>query len=88
MPKTLRTPRWSISQKALGLEVRTRNFNPKWIEGMQKNGYSGAREMAKFAENLWGWQVVTPDEVSKEMWEQTYQVYVEDKYGMKLKDFL
>ncbi|BBO92486.1 cobaltochelatase subunit CobN [Desulfosarcina ovata] len=73
--------------KALGLEVRARNFNPKWIEGMQKNGYSGAREMAKFAENLWGWQVVTPDEVSKEMWEQTYQVYVADKYGMKLKEF-
>jgi cobaltochelatase CobN len=73
--------------KALGLEIRARNFNPKWIEGMKEHGYSGAREMAKFAENLWGWQVVTPEEVTKEMWEQTYQVYVEDKYGMKLKEF-
>lgn len=71
----------------MGLETRARYFNPKWITGMKEHGYSGAREMTKFVEHLWGWQVTTPKEVSKEMWEQAYQVYVEDKYGMKLKDF-
>ena len=73
--------------KFMGLETRARYFNPKWIEGMKKSGYSGAREMADFTENLWGWQVVTPEAVSKEMWEQAFQVYVEDKYGMKLDEF-
>jgi cobaltochelatase CobN len=73
--------------KFMGLETRARYFNPKWITGMKENGYSGAREMTKFVEHLWGWQVTTPKEVSKEMWEQAEQVYVEDKYGMKLKEF-
>ncbi|MBN1907392.1 MAG: cobaltochelatase subunit CobN [Deltaproteobacteria bacterium] len=73
--------------KFMGLETRARYFNPKWITGMKENGYSGAREMAKFVEHLWGWQVTTPDEVSKEMWEQAQQIYVEDKYGMELKEF-
>ncbi len=73
--------------KFMGLEIRARYFNPKWIEGMKEHGYSGAREMSKFAENLWGWQVATPDEVSKEIWDQAYRVYVEDKYGMGLKAF-
>jgi cobaltochelatase CobN len=35
-------------------ELRSRYYTPKWIEGMQGQGYSGAREMDKFAEYLWG----------------------------------
>ncbi|KAF5432535.1 cobaltochelatase CobN, partial [Candidatus Methanophagaceae archaeon] len=81
------SPRMVNFAKYMGLETRARYFNPKWITGMKEHGYSGAREMAKFVEHLWGWQVTTPKEVSKEMWEQAYQVYVEDKYGMELKEF-
>ncbi|RLA93745.1 MAG: cobaltochelatase subunit CobN, partial [Deltaproteobacteria bacterium] len=69
------SPKMVTFARFMGLETRTRYFNPKWIEGMKEHGYSGAREMAKFVEHLWGWQVTTPKEVSKEMWEQAYQVY-------------
>lgn len=71
----------------LGRELRTRYLNPKWIEGMKKEKYAGAREMSEFAENLWGWQVTTPLAVDAAKWEQTYEVYVEDKYGLELKQF-
>ena len=81
------SPKMVTFARFMGLETRARYFNPKWIKGMKEHGYSGASEMAKFVEYLWGWQVTTPKEVSKEMWEQVYQVYVEDKYGMKLKEF-
>ena len=74
-------------EKTIGKELRTRYLNPKWIEGMKKENYAGAREMADFLENMWGWQVTVPDAVDKTKWEQTYEVYVEDKYGMDLKDF-
>ena len=43
--------------KTIGREMRTRYLNPQWIEGMKKDNYGGARQMADFAENLWGWQV-------------------------------
>ncbi len=74
-------------EKTIGKELRARYLNPKWIEGMKKENYAGAREMADFLENMWGWQVTIPGSVDKTKWEQTYEVYVEDKYGLDLKDF-
>lgn len=71
----------------LGRELRSRYLNPKWIEGIKEEGYAGARDMAEFVENMWGWQVTTPQAVDKSFWEQTYEVYVEDKYGQELDTF-
>lgn len=68
-------------------ELRARYYNPKWIEGMQGQGYSGAREMDKFVEHLWGWDVTVPDLVSETMWNEAYDVYVNDKYEMGLQEF-
>ncbi len=71
----------------MGLETRGRYLNPKWITGMKEHGYSGAHKMADFVENLWGWQVTTPKEVTEEVWRQVSEVYVNDKYKMELKEF-
>ena len=73
--------------KSIGKALRTRYLNPRWIEGMKKEGYAGAREMDKFVEHLWGFQVTTPFAVDKTQWEQIYEVYIEDKYGLDLKEF-
>ncbi|QTA90827.1 cobaltochelatase subunit CobN [Desulfonema magnum] len=73
--------------KTIGRELRSRYFNPKWIEGMKKEKYAGAREIEKFVEYMWGWQVTVPYAVDKTKWEQTYEVYVEDKYGLDIKEF-
>ncbi len=73
--------------KTLGREMRSRYLNPQWIKGMKKEGYAGAREMAHFVEYLWGWEMTTPDKVADTAWEQSYEVYVEDKYGLELNDF-
>ena len=73
--------------KTIGREMRTRYLNPKWIEGMKRENYAGARQMADFAENLWGWQVTVPSSVSADKWQQVYEVYVEDKYDQDLQEF-
>ncbi len=54
---------------------------------MQEEDYAGAREMAHYFEYLWGWQVTTPDKVDQAKWNESYQVYVEDKYGLKMDEF-
>ncbi len=74
-------------ERTIGEELRARYLNPKWIEGMKKENYAGARAMGGFVENMWGWQVVTPFAVDKTKWEQVYEVYVEDKYDLDLKEF-
>ena len=73
--------------KVLGQELKTRYLNPKWIEGMVKEGYSGARTIAKFMEYFWGFQVTTPDEIDQSQWNELYGTYVEDRYNMGLKKF-
>jgi cobaltochelatase CobN len=71
----------------IGKELRSRYLNPKWITGMKAEKYAGGREMEKFVEYMWGWQVTVPKAIDRAKWEQTYQVYVEDKYDMELKEF-
>ncbi|MDR1080927.1 MAG: cobaltochelatase subunit CobN [Deltaproteobacteria bacterium] len=72
----------------IGQETRARYLNPTWIEGMKGEGYAGAQEMSKFVEYLWGWQVTTPQNIDSRMWDQAYQVYVEDKYGQDIPEFM
>lgn len=74
-------------EKTIGRELRTRYFNPKWIEGMKKENYAGAREISNFVDYMWGWQATVPESVKDEVWEQTFEVYVEDKYDQGIKQF-
>ncbi|AFM26014.1 cobaltochelatase subunit CobN [Desulfomonile tiedjei] len=73
--------------KTIGKELRTRYLNPKWIDGMKKEDYAGAREMSNFVDYMWGWQTTTPFAVDEAKWRETYEVYVEDKYKMDIKEF-
>ena len=82
-----KNPRIEDIEKALGEELRARYLNPEWIEGMKKDNYAGARQMDKFVEHMWGWQVTTPFAIDKTRWEQVYEVYIKDKYGLELKEF-
>ncbi|MFH1323514.1 MAG: cobaltochelatase subunit CobN [Methanobacteriota archaeon] len=68
-------------------EERTRLFNPLWIKGLMEHGYSGPRTLANHMENLWGWQVVDPRFVDAYTWQQVYDIYVQDKYSLGLKDY-
>ncbi len=68
-------------------ELRTRYYNPQWIEGMMQQGYSGAREMDRFTEYLWGWETTVPDLVSENTWSEVHEIYVDDRYKMGLKEF-
>ena len=71
----------------MGRELRARYLNPKWIEGMIAEGYSGARFMSRVVSNLWGWQVTVPDVVDDAKWNEMYATYVEDRNGLGLDEW-
>lgn len=73
--------------RSIGREMRSRYLNPAWLQGMMREGYAGAREMAKFVEYLWGWQVTTPGKVTEAQWQATYETYVEDALDLGLDRF-
>ena len=79
----------SSFEKVFYNELNTRYINPEWIKGMMQEGYSGARYISnKFISNLWGWQVTRPSSVSESVWDNVYDTYYKDKYGLGVKDWL
>jgi cobaltochelatase CobN len=80
-------PRVITLNEAFRTELRARYFNPKWTSGMMEYDYAGAREFAKFTENIWGWDVMTPDMVTDPDWDEIYNIYVNDKYDLGTKEF-
>ncbi len=70
-------------------ELRTRYYNPEWIRGMMEMGYSGARSLDRdFVANLWGWQVTNPTLIQDWMWNEVADIYLRDKYGLGVRDWL
>ncbi|WP_244603634.1 cobaltochelatase subunit CobN [Methanococcoides sp. AM1] len=71
----------------LARDLRSTYWNPTWIEGMMQHGYVGASELDRMLEDFWGLNVMLPDEVTADMWNEMYTVYMEDKYGLGLDDW-
>ena len=80
-------PEMTSIDKFIGTEFRSRYVNPTWIEGMQREGYAGAGEMRAFVEYLWGWDATVPESVDDAMWQESFEVYVEDKHDLDMAAF-
>ena len=76
-----------LAADMLAKELRTRNFHKRWISEMQKEGYSGAVTMSNNLNNFWGWQVVDPDVVRDDQWDEFADIYVNDKLEMGLDEW-
>lgn len=75
------------AEDALQREYRVRLFNRKWLEGMMKEGYSGADHMRFLVSNSFGWEVMRPGSVGSTNWGEIKSVLVDDKYDLKLKEW-
>ncbi len=73
------------SEEILTREFRVRLFNRKWIEGMMKEGYAGADQVAVHTSNTLNWKVMRPGSVSDETFQQIVEVYVRDSRKMGLR---
>lgn len=65
-------------------ELRTRMFHPRWIKELQKEGYSGAVSLASKMDNFFGWQVVDPNLIRNDQWDEYLDIYVNDKLNLEL----
>ncbi|HHX81684.1 MAG TPA: cobaltochelatase subunit CobN, partial [Pseudomonadaceae bacterium] len=80
-------PEMASLDKFIASEFSTRYINPAWIEGMQAEGYAGARTMVEFVEYMWGWDATVSEVVDDRMWQETFEVYVQDKHDMGMREF-
>ncbi|KPP96990.1 cobaltochelatase subunit CobN [Marinobacter sp. HL-58] len=82
-------PRVDSLERALQVELRARNLNPQWLAPLMEHGYAGARAMGSdFLDNLWGWQITSPQVLRSSVWDEINEVYFQDRHDIGLDDFL
>ena len=74
-------------KEAIGVESRTTIFNPAYIREKMKGGAGAAAGFAEIVQNTYGWNVTRPSAVDDEMWDEIYDVYVKDKFGLGIEEF-
>ncbi len=74
-------------KEAIYVEARSTIFNPKYITDLEQGGASSAEQFAEAFRNVYGWNVMKPKAIDREIWEKLYQVYVKDEYRLDLEKF-
>lgn len=74
-------------KEAIGVESRTTIFNPTYIKEKMKGGAGAANTFAEIVQNTYGWNVMKPKAIDKEMWDEIYNVYVKDKFDLGLQEY-
>ncbi|QDV23204.1 cobaltochelatase subunit CobN [Aureliella helgolandensis] len=77
----------TTSVGAIREEARTTMWNPKYIQGMQREGASAAASLTESVRNMYGWNVMQPSAIKQDMWDETYKVYIEDKYNLEMREY-
>lgn len=74
-------------KEAIGVESRTTIFNPTYIKEKMKGEASSAGVFAETIRNTYGWNVMKPSVIDKELWDEVYEVYVKDKHNLGVQEF-
>lgn len=74
-------------KEAIGVESRTTLFNPTYIKEKMQGGASDAAVFAELVQNTFGWNVMKPEAIDKEMWDGIYDTYVKDQFNLGTREF-
>lgn len=69
-------------KEAIGVESRTTIFNPSYISEKLNGGAGDAAAIAETVTNTFGWNVMKPEAVDDRVWDEIYEVYVQDKFDL------
>lgn len=74
-------------KEAIGVESRSTVFNPAYIQEVMKGKASSAAQITEVVTNTYAWNVMKPEVIDNEMWNQFYEVYVKDSYNLGVQNF-
>lgn len=74
-------------KEALWTEARSTLLNPKYIKEYMKGGATSAETFAETFRNTYGWNVMKPNEIDDELWNNLHDVYVKDNLNLNVQDF-
>lgn len=74
-------------KEAIGVESRSTVLNPAYIKEVMKGGAGSAAQITEVVTNTFGWNVAKPDVIDNELWDDLYDVYVQDKFDLGTEAF-
>lgn len=74
-------------KEAIGVESRTTILNPRYLTEKMKGGAGDASGMADVIRNTYGWNVMKPDVIDDELWNDIYDTFVSDKHNLGMKQY-
>ncbi|MDR1055549.1 MAG: cobaltochelatase subunit CobN [Prevotellaceae bacterium] len=74
-------------KEAIGVESRSTILNPAYIKEVMKGKASSAAQITEVIVNTYGWNVMKPDVIDNELWDNYYNIYIKDIYNLGLHAF-
>ncbi len=74
-------------KEAIGVESRTTILNPTYIKEKMSGGAGDASGIAETVRNTYGWNVMKPDAIDDELWDDIYSTYIADKHKIGTVDY-
>jgi cobaltochelatase CobN len=72
-------------EEVLESNLRSELLNKEWLAGMKAHDYAGAGHIAELTKNTFGWAVTRPESVDPRVWQEIYEVLVQDRYKLGLR---
>ena len=74
-------------KEAIGVESRTSMFNPTYLKEQMKGGEGAAAGLEELVQNTFGWEVMKPEAIDNEMWDEIFDTYVKDKNNLGMREY-
>lgn len=69
-------------KEAIGVESRSTVLNPAYVKEALSGGANSVANIAEVVTNTYGWNVMKPEVIDKQMWDQLYDMYVRDVHQL------
>lgn len=74
-------------KRSIGNEARTTILNPTYIKEMLAEGQGAANEISETIRNTYGWNVMKPNAIDDQLWNEIYDTYITDINHLGVQKF-
>ncbi|MBQ8646266.1 MAG: cobaltochelatase subunit CobN, partial [Bacteroidales bacterium] len=79
--------RLQLANQAIAVETRATILNPTFIKERMNGGEGSAQMFGKIFRNIFGWHVTRPSSMNRELYNELYQMYINDKENLGIKEY-
>lgn len=73
-------------KQAVGVESRSTILNPSYIKEMLEGGASSLGRLTEIVTNTYGWEVSKPELINDQLWQDLYNIYVQDSLKLGIRE--